>query len=317
MIKRTSFLFVIWALFFAACSDSPGTVADQITPDNLISPPGTSSPTETNTTAPTAPPSTSVAQVLNAKYQLGLLDQIRVVQLSEGRYQEGSPGDESYISVFMTDFIVEVDLNADGMDEVAAIVTENYGGSGTFVFLTVYHFINNEPVFLTSIFLDDRPIVNELRIEEGEVFVDAVIHDRNDPACCPSLETTRRYQLIGINLVMSNYSTKTSLGDPRKIKIEAPVDGIEVSGIVRIKGTITIAPFENNLIYRVYDMGGIELSVGPVNVDAADLGAPGTFEKAIDMGNILTNTTVRITVEDINVADGSLYAMDSVILQVR
>jgi hypothetical protein len=131
------------------------------------------------------------------------------------------------------------------------------------------------------------------------------------------LETTRRYQLIGINLVTRDYSTKTPVGHPRTISIEAPVDGIEVSGIVRIKGNITIAPFENNLIYRVFDMGGVELSAGPINVDAPEMGAPGTFEKAIDLGYILTNTSVRITVEDINVADGSLFAMDSVILQVR
>ena len=95
------------------------------------------------------------------------------------------------------------------------------------------------------------------------------------------------------------------------------VDGIRVSGIIRLKGNITISPFENNLIYRVYDLGGVELSVGPINVESVGLGAPGTFEKAIDPGNILTNTTVRITVEDINVKDGSLFAMDSVVLQVR
>jgi hypothetical protein len=52
-------------------------------------------------------------------------------------------------------------------------------------------------------------------------------------------------------------------------------------------------------------------------VDAPELGAPGTFEKAIDLGNIITNTTLRIQVEDRNEADGSLFAMDSVILQVR
>ena len=106
-------------------------------------------------------------------------------------------------------------------------------------------------------------------------------------------------------------------GWPREIKIEAPVEGAQVSGIIRLLGTITIAPFEDNLVYRVSDLGGVELSAGPVNVEATDSGALSRFEKAIDLGNIITNTTVRIAVEDRNVADGSLFAMDSVLVKVR
>jgi len=95
------------------------------------------------------------------------------------------------------------------------------------------------------------------------------------------------------------------------------VKGAQVSGIIRLFGNITIAPFENNLVYRVYDLGGVELSAGPINVETIGLGAPGQFEKAVDLGNIINNTTIRIQVEDRNVADGSLFAMDSVFLQVR
>jgi len=317
MIKHAIIYFVICTLFLGACTTLPDASSDQTTPDTVSSPQGVLSSPEAVPTAPPDISGASIEQVRNTQYQLGLSDQIRVVQLSEGRYQEGSPGDENYLSVVVMDFIARGDLNGDGENEAAAVVAENYGGSGTFVFLAVYQYIDDEPVFLTSIFLDDRPIVNELAVQEGEIFVDAVIHDRNDPACCPSLETSRYYLLNGLNLVMSNYSTNTPMGDSRRITIEAPVNGIEVSGSVRLKGNITIAPFENNLIYRVYDMGGVELSAGPVNVDAPDLGASGTFERAVDLGDILTNTTVRITIEDMNIADGSLFAMDSVILQVR
>ena len=262
-------------------------------------------------------PGISPEQIRNSEYQLGLLDQIRVVQLIDGHYEEGASGSESHISVSVTDFIVRGDLDGDGTNEAVAIVAENYGGTGTFVFLAVFQYVNEKPVFLTSIFLDDRPLINDLAVEEGRIYVDAVIHNRDDPMCCPTLATTRRYLLNGINLILTNYTTKTPAGDPRVITIEAPVDGIQVSGVVRVKGSITISPFEKNLIYRIYDLGGVELSAGPIDVDAPRLGGPGTFEKAIDLGNILTNTTVRITVEDLNAADGSLFAMDSVILRVR
>jgi hypothetical protein len=240
-----------------------------------------------------------------------------MVQLTDGQYQEGATGSTDYISVSVTDFIARGDLNGDRENEAVAIVAENYGGSGTFVFLAVYQYLNDEAVFLTSIFLDDRPLINVLAVEDGEIFVDAIVHDKDDPMCCPTLATTRNYLLNGVNLILTNYSTKTPTGELREINIEAPVEGAQISGIIRLLGNITIAPFENNLVYRVYDLGGVELSAGPVTVEATGLGAPGTFEKAVDLGNILTNTTIRIAVEDINVADGSLFAMDSVLLKVK
>ncbi len=315
MTKLGFIISLIGLVFLGACTGSQPVPTNQSTPG--LATDSAAAPTTQKPTPEPDMPGISPEQVRNAEYQLGLLDQIRVVRLTDGRYQEGSPGSDNYFSVIVTDFIARGDLNSDGENEAIAIVTENYGGSGTFVFLVVYQYINDEAIFLTSIFLDDRPMINSIAVEDGRAFVDAVIHDRDDPSCCPSLETSRYYLLNGVNLILTNYTTLTPAGDPRAITIEAPVEGIQVSGVIRVKGKITIAPFENNLIYRVYDLGGVELSAGPVNVDAPDLGVPGTFEKAIDLGNILTNTTVRITVEDMNIADGSLFAMDSVILQLQ
>lgn len=315
MMKTRSVFLVIGMLFLGACFASQIPDPDQATP---ISATATSAiPTPKPSTPTPDIPGISIEQVRNSEYQLGLLDQIRTVQLTDGRYQEGTQGNEDYLSVSVTNFVARGDLDGDGENEAVAIVTENYGNSGTFVFLAVYQYLNNEPVFVSSIFIDDQPLFNELAIEDGEIFVDVAMHDADDPTCCPSIKTKRRYWLNGVNLILTNYSTETPAGDPRVITIEAPVNGIQVSGIIRLKGNITISPFENNLIYRVYDLGGVELSVGPINVESIGLGAPGTFEKAIDPGNILTNTTVRITVEDVNVKDGSLFAMDSVVLQIR
>jgi hypothetical protein len=315
MGKRGQFLLLIGVLFLGACSILVTPTADQTTPF-----PATATlaiPTPVVPTPLPDAPGISPEQVRNSEYQLGFLDQIRKVQLADGKYQEGSTGSTDYISVSVTDFIARGDLNGDGENEAVAIVAENYGGSGTFVFLAVYQYLNDEAVFRTSIFLDDRPLINHLAVENGEIFVDAVVHNKDDPMCCPTLATTRNYLLNGVNLILTNYSTKTPAGEPREIKIEAPVEGAQVSGIIRLLGKVTIAPFENTLVYRVYDLGGVELSAGPVTVETTGLGAPGTFEKAINLGNIITNTTVRIAVEDINVADGSLFAMDSVLLKVR
>jgi hypothetical protein len=315
MTKTGSIFLLIGMLFLGACS-----ALQTPTPDQTAPAPASVTlafPTPVRPTPLPDIPGISPEQVRNSEYQLGFLDQIRTVSLIDGQYEEGSPGGTDFVSVSVTDFIARGDLNGDGENEAVAVVAENYGGSGTFVFLAVYQYLNEEAVFLTSIFLDDRPLINDLAVEDGEIFVDATVHNPDDPMCCPTLPTTRHYLLNGVNLILTDFTTRTPMGELRQITIEAPVDTAQVSGIIRLLGNITVAPFENNLVYRVYDLGGVELSAGPIPVETSAPGAPGEFEKAVDLGNILTNTTVRVTVEDRNAADNSLLAMDSIFLQVR
>jgi hypothetical protein len=136
--------------------------------------------------------------------------------------------------------------------------------------------------------------------------------------CCPTLRTTRHYRLTQNNqLDMVDFTTFTPAGDPRTITIEAPPNGTEVYSTVQVKGSVAIAPFENNLEYHIYDGGGLELSIGAITVNAPDLGAPGTFDATIPLGSILSGVVVRIEVRDVSAADGSLLAMDSIELVVK
>jgi hypothetical protein len=118
-------------------------------------------------------------------------------------------------------------------------------------------------------------------------------------------------------LDITNYATFTPDGRPRTIQIESPADGTEVSSSVQLKGSVAIAPFENNLAYSIKDGAGVELSRGSVNVTAADPGGPGTFDATIPLGTILSSTVIFIEIQDISAADGSLLAMDSVELVVK
>ena len=92
---------------------------------------------------------------------------------------------------------------------------------------------------------------------------------------------------------------------------------MEVFTSVPMKGKVAIAPFENNLVCRIMDLSGIELSAGPITVSAPDLGAPGTFDAIIPLGSVLSGSIIRIEVQDLSAADGSLLAMDSVELVVK
>ena len=303
---RTVVWMLIACLVLASCrsfaSSSP-------TPDSVAGP--TSLP-QTPTPAPDY-----VTRIRNAKYQLGFVDSLRIVQLTDGIFEQGIPSGEDYVSVNVTDFTARGDLNGDGFDEYAAMIAENYGGTGVFVFLAVFADVNGELVYQTSAWVDDRPQLNELSIAGGEIFLDVTTHKTDDPMCCPTLKTARHYRLVNNQLGMTDYVTFTPDGRPRTIAIESPANGTAVFNSVPIKGSVAIAPFENNLVYRIYDVGNVELAIGSITVTAADLGAPGTFEQTILLGNILSGVEIRIEVQDINAADGSLFALDSVELVVK
>ncbi|MEW6287000.1 MAG: Gmad2 immunoglobulin-like domain-containing protein [Chloroflexota bacterium] len=301
---------LIWTLIASLILTSCRTFASPApTPDSA------SEPTSLPVTVTPAPD--YVTRLRNAEYQLGLSDGLRVVQLSDGVFSQGEAGGVDFTSVTMTDFIARGDLNGDGVDEYAAMVAENYGGTGTFVFLAVFIEAGEKFKFQTSVLVDDRPLVNELSISGGEIFLDATIHAANDPMCCPTLRTERHYRLTHNYLRMSDYVTFTPDGRPRTITIDFPANRAEVFRSIPLKGSVAIAPFENNLVYRIYDLGGVELAIGSITVTAADPGAPGTFDQTISLGNILSGAVIRLEVQDVNAEDGSLFAMDSVELVVK
>ena len=307
---------LLLAIFLSGCSSvsaSPTLAAVISSPAHTEATLATDSPTPA---APTDAPD-YVEKIRNAEYQLSLTDARQIVQLVDGKYEMGAPGGADFVSVAITPFVARGDLTGDGEDEYAALVAENYGGSGTFVFLAVFADVDGTPVFQTSTLVDDRPLLNELSIENNEIFLDAVIHGFEEPMCCPTLRTTRHFRFIERQLDMTEHTTFTPDARPRTITITAPASGTETYSSIQVRGDVAIAPFENNLVYRIYDVSGIELSVGAISVTSADLGAPGTFDTVIPIGSALSGAVIRLEVQDISAADGSLLAMDSVELVVK
>ena len=281
------------------------------------------SPTSESSFDPTSLPATStpapdyVTRIRNAKYQLGFVDSLRVVQLVDGKFEQETSGGDDYVSVTVADLTAHGDLNGDGFDEYAAMIAENYGGSGVFVFLVVFADVNGELVSQATTFIGDRPQLNELSIKNGEVFLKATVQKADDPMCCPTLETARHYRLNNNQLALTDFVAFTPDGRPRTITIESPTKGTEVFNSVLVKGNVAIAPFENNLVYRILDVGGVELAIGSITVSAPDPGVPGTFEQTILLGNVLSGAAIRLEIQDVSAADGSLLAMDSVELVVK
>lgn len=271
-------------------------------------------PTET---AVVLPPLTSEI-VKNMEYTLQDLNgNNRAYRLTDGSFQSGAdPASADFASVALGEQIVFGDLNGDGADDAAVTIAVNYGGTGVFVSVAAVVNENGKPRHAASWLIDDRPQINDLKVQNGTIFVDAVIHGPNDPGCCPAQPVTQTYRLTASGLTLVRATSKTPGGLDRVITIESPFDGSEVSGAVRIQGSVTIAPFENNLSYRIYNDQGNEVAAGPLMVSAPDLGAPGTFDAALDLSNFPMGP-ILLVIADFSAADGSVLAMDSVQLIVR
>jgi hypothetical protein len=311
MASRFALILLVVVLVGCRPATPPPTSVDQ----TLL----TSKPIDEFIPGPATPTTLSdeVQEIRNAQYQLGATDTLQVVHLRDGKFEQGTPGSDDFISAVMTEFVAAGDLDGDGTYEAAALVSENYGGTGVFVFLAVYSQVEGTWAFQTSSMVDDRPRLNALSIANREIFLDAVIHGVDEPMCCPTLRTTRHYRFVDNLLDLIDYTTFTPGGEPRTVSIESPADGSDVFTAIPIEGKVAIAPFENNLVYRIFDISGIELSAGAITVSATDPGAPGTFGAVIPLGNVLSGTIIRLEVQDLSAADGSLLAMDSVELVVK
>jgi hypothetical protein len=278
-------------------------------------------PTPTPYIYPTAEtpsyPPLSVETLQNSEYTLpGFGGATHTYQLKDGKYSLGDPSGSGYVSLSLLDLFAFGDLNKDGVNDAAVLIAENDGGTGVFVSLNAVLNEGGLPRHAASYLVDDRPQINKLDIRDGEIFLDAVVHSFDDPACCPELSVTRSFELRGISLMLVHATSRLPDGQERTITIDSPINGAEMRGEVVITGSVTIAPFENTLTVHVYNEQGNELFVGPIQVDAVDFGEAGTFEATLDIGTYPTGR-LWIVVADLSAADGSVLALDSVEVVVK
>jgi len=271
---------------------------------------------------PTAPPTAGISaltpdQVKNAKVQLVSQDKHQIVQLTNGAYQSTTDvSSPDFMSINLAPQMAFGDLNGDGVGDAALLLAENYGGSGVFVSLIAMLDQNGYPVQAASALIDDRPKINSLSIQHGQILLDALVHGPNDPACCAARPTKQTFRYAFGKLMLTAFSSAAPDGSERVITVTHPSDGDQFKNSAPLTVTGTVTPFENNLVYSVFDSTGSRVLTGSLLVQTSQPGGPGSFTLPVDLSRISTTGPALIQFVDSSPADGSILSLGSVMIDI-
>jgi hypothetical protein len=290
------------------------TVFFLISACNILSPNNPNSAGGTQTVIPTQPTSGLTIEALkNSVYTAPQFN--KQVQLKNGKYF-GSDANGSLI----VDLLPQVafgDLNGDGEQDAAILLAENGGGSGTFISLISIVSEGKQFSQAAAHFIDDRPIINELSIVDSKIHLDAVVHGVGDSMVQPTLGVKETFQLINGALIMIKQNSTISGGVERSINITSPTANSTVGTTLKITGSMPIAPFENNLSFKVYDLSGKELFNSGFMVSSADVGQPANFDNTVTLPALPSGSLVRLELAELSMADGSMLTMDSILVKIQ
>jgi hypothetical protein len=278
--------------------------------------------------APPAPPTAAILPagsltpdlVRNMQVQLVANDRRPTVQLAGGEYRSGGdPASPEYANVRLeAQLIAFGDLNGDNLADAAALLAENYGGSGVFVSVLAAVSKDGRATQAGAVLIDDRPDITSLEIRDGRIELGGRIHGSQDPACCAALPVTESFSLSPAGLVLRRLSSTSGDGTQRTVWLDVPTqDARAPAGPVRIQGRLSAAPSGNALRLRIFDHdSGQERVVASLPATLSASQEP-VFEATVDLGSIARGSRLRIEVADVNPADGSVLALDSVIVMIE
>jgi hypothetical protein len=243
----------------------------------------------------------------------------------------GSPGPVE-VQAAMSDLVAFGDLDGDGVgDAVIAVGVGRGATSGDAVmegssdvtqFIVALLSNGGRPVQAGYHLIGPGAAVTDLSITDATITVAAFVPAPEEPAGRPAGLVT-----VGLRLPLDPGATgqllhvgqtsETPAGEVRAIAITSPAPGATVSVPCIIKGTITIAPFENNLELNAYTADLTQRAMAPVMVKSAGLGAPGTFEVTLTLSPPGTSGLIFVTIADRSAVDGSILALASLQLVVK
>lgn len=207
-------ILVAIAIILTACASQPAAQGA-----NVVLPEATYTKAPTIAPSPTTEPPTPVTPVAladnlgNLSYS-GLFPD-RQIALTDGiaYYEDGSSGNP-FVRL-IDHLIVTGDLNGDGVEDAVALLVDYSTGSGDFVYLAPVMSAMTDPKPLDTLMIGDRTPVKSLTIDGSQVIVEQIAHGPDDPACCPTWNVRKVFNLEDGRLVESSSEelNKVSLDD--------------------------------------------------------------------------------------------------------
>ncbi|HKJ38337.1 MAG TPA: NBR1-Ig-like domain-containing protein [Anaerolineales bacterium] len=147
-------------------------------------------------------PALTLGGLKNAEYRVAVNGVIQTIRVTNGLFQLGTdPTTPGFLTVTVNEPVAFGDLNGDSVDDAAIMVSEGYGGTGVNVYVAAVANSAGIPLHKASVWIDDRAIIQSIRIDSGYIIVNAIVHGDNDPGCCPSKQVTRIFRLVDQSLV--------------------------------------------------------------------------------------------------------------------
>ena len=143
----------------------------------------------------------TIAELENATYT-GIED--GAVTLSNGHW-EGPPWEEGAASIPQVDLAGDMhftgDLDGDGKHETAAILWQNSGGTGNYVYIAVMNRENGDVSNLATVLVGDRVRIRGGEITDGKITLRVLQAGKGDGMCCPTMLATRNWSLNNGQLI--------------------------------------------------------------------------------------------------------------------
>jgi hypothetical protein len=267
------------------------------------------------TPAPAAP--LTLDQLKNGTYLSEYVPAGRIT-LKDGKFEQSTgSGATQKVAVVMIEPVAMGDLNGDNAADAAVILATNTGGTGTFYDLHAVLNESGKPKDVAFALLGDRVQIKSLSIQDGAITVSMMTHGPQDPQCCPTQAVTQIYRLQEGKLVLlpsmqaPTITLVAAIPVSRTIAIVTPAEGQVIKSGAGISGTVSVTPFENNLVYRVYaGSNGQVIGSGALTVKGEQT-KPGTFAGPIQF-TPGKEQVGRLEVLDIDEATGRTFARAAV-----
>ena len=153
-------------------------------------------------------PEFDMNRLKDLEYHLKILEEVLpeskgIFRLKDGLYEYVYPDSEVGITAAYQQGVAG-DLNADGLEDAVALVAINTGGTGVFVHMIAFLNQSGKPKQAAELLIEDRTVINSLKIENGVIYIQRIAHSPGDAMCCPSKVVDEAYVLEGDQLILQS-----------------------------------------------------------------------------------------------------------------